>query len=313
MARNRFAKPGAAPTPLGEVLRRSIALAAEDAAPVHEHLERLAAQGAEPREVPLDALRAAARRPARAPDPVALEGLARSVARVGVLQPLMVRPLGANEDEDYEIVFGERRWRAARLAGLARVPVLVRDLSAEDADTLAAAENLQRRSLDRVEDVAAKLRLVAGLLGTTEAGAVAHLRRMRARPHEDTPERRAVEALFVQLGGETWRSFVTNGLPVRWLPEEVAAPLREGRLPYSKALLVARAPRDRRDDLLARALGGASHAALRAARAEPARPGGTDPLAAVRAKLDAAQLARLSPDDRRRAERLLRALDRLLS
>lgn len=311
MARNRFAGSGAVPTPLGEVLRRSIALAAEDAAPVHEHLERLAAGGAELREVPLDALRPAARRAGGTPAPADLQGLAASVARMGVLQPLLVRPIDPDED-GYEIVFGERRWRAARLVGLARVPVLVRALSPEDADTLAAAENLQRRRLDRVEDVAAKLRLVAALLGTTDAGAVSRLRRMHARPHEDTPERRAVEDLFARLGGETWRSFVTNGLPVRWLPEEVAAPLREGRLPYSKALLVARAPRDRRDALLALALGGASHAALRAARA-PRVPPGADPLAALRVKLDPARLARLSPDDRRRAERLLHDLDELLS
>ena len=78
----------------------------------------------------------------------ALNELADSIAQHGVLQPLLVRPI---KNGMYQIVAGERRWRAARIAGLSEVPVLIRELSDEETDQVALIENLQREDLNAVE------------------------------------------------------------------------------------------------------------------------------------------------------------------
>jgi ParB family chromosome partitioning protein len=82
----------------------------------------------------------------------ALEELAASIRSQGLLQPLLVRPLGPASPGKFEIVAGERRWRASRLAGLREVPVLIRTLSAQDTLAAALIENLQREDLNPVEE-----------------------------------------------------------------------------------------------------------------------------------------------------------------
>lgn len=83
-------------------------------------------------------------------DPAALEELAASIRSQGVLQPILVRP--AKEANQYEIIAGERRWRASRLAGLSHVPVLIKNLSDEEAMAVALVENLQRADLNPLEE-----------------------------------------------------------------------------------------------------------------------------------------------------------------
>lgn len=78
----------------------------------------------------------------------ALSELADSIEKYGVLQPLLVRPIG----DGYQLIAGERRWRAARMAGLTEVPVVIRELTDEEAATLALIENLQREDLNPVEE-----------------------------------------------------------------------------------------------------------------------------------------------------------------
>lgn len=82
-------------------------------------------------------------------DPAALAELADSIAAVGVIQPLIVRPIA---DGGYQIVAGERRWRAAQSAGLTEVPVIIRELSDKEVDEIALIENLQREDLNPVEE-----------------------------------------------------------------------------------------------------------------------------------------------------------------
>lgn len=82
-------------------------------------------------------------------DDEALQELADSIAKYGVLQPLLVRPVG---DNGYQLIAGERRWRAARLAGLTEVPVVVREMTDEEAAALSLIENLQREDLNPVEE-----------------------------------------------------------------------------------------------------------------------------------------------------------------
>ena len=83
-------------------------------------------------------------------DPAGLEALALSLRQQGILQPLLVRPVAGDR---YEIVAGERRWRAAQLAGLSEVPVMVRNLSDEEAQDAGAVENLQRQDLNIIDEV----------------------------------------------------------------------------------------------------------------------------------------------------------------
>ena len=82
-------------------------------------------------------------------DPASLAELADSIAAVGIIQPLIVRPLVSG---GYQIVAGERRWRAAQSAGLTEVPVVIRDLSDKEVDEIALIENLQREDLNPVEE-----------------------------------------------------------------------------------------------------------------------------------------------------------------
>ena len=82
-------------------------------------------------------------------DDAALGELADSIAKYGVLQPLLVRPLNGG---GYQLIAGERRWRASRLAGLTEVPVVVREMTDEEAAALALIENLQREDLNPLEE-----------------------------------------------------------------------------------------------------------------------------------------------------------------
>ncbi|MFC6591942.1 ParB/RepB/Spo0J family partition protein [Deinococcus lacus] len=93
----------------------------------------------------------AAYQPRQVFEPEALAELAQSIREKGVLQPLMVRPRG----DDFEIVAGERRWRASQLAGLTQLPVIIRDLSDREALEIAIVENLQREDLSPLEEARA--------------------------------------------------------------------------------------------------------------------------------------------------------------
>lgn len=84
-------------------------------------------------------------------DDNAISELAESIQQHGILQPILVRPIG---EQRYQIVAGERRWRAAKLIGLSEVPVIIRDLSDSEASQFALIENLQRENLNPIEEAA---------------------------------------------------------------------------------------------------------------------------------------------------------------
>ena len=94
--------------------------------------------------------------PRRDMHPDALEELAESIKEQGIMQPVVVRPLSENK---YEIIAGERRWRAAQLAGLAEIPALIRDVPDEAAIAMALIENIQREDLNPIEEAIALSRL----------------------------------------------------------------------------------------------------------------------------------------------------------
>lgn len=97
-------------------------------------------------------------------DEQALSELADSIAKHGVIQPLLVRPL---PDGSYQLVAGERRWRASRMAGLTEVPVVIKELSDDEAMALALIENLQREDLNAVEE-AQGIKSLMDTLGLTQ-------------------------------------------------------------------------------------------------------------------------------------------------
>lgn len=109
-------------------------------------------------------------------DEKSLNDLADSIRRYGLLQPLLVRPLPLG---GYQLVAGERRWRAARLAGLADVPVVVKELSDGDAAEIALVENLQREDLNPVEE-AMGYRTLMNEYGLTQDEVAAHVGRSRS-------------------------------------------------------------------------------------------------------------------------------------
>ena len=112
--------------------------------------------------VPLKQIHIAATQPRRYFDPKAISELAESIKQHGILQPLLVRPRART---GYELVAGERRYRAAKECGLKDVPVVIRKLSNEAAFQLALIENLQREDLNPVEETEGILHLLAIRLG----------------------------------------------------------------------------------------------------------------------------------------------------
>lgn len=122
--------------------------APEETLPSGEHLTRL----------PVETLRRGRYQPRREMDQGRLEELAASIRANGVMQPIVARALPSGKG--YEIIAGERRWRAAQLAGLDRVPVIVREVPDDVAMALALIENIQREDLSPVEEAVALKRLV---------------------------------------------------------------------------------------------------------------------------------------------------------
>lgn len=129
-----------------------------------------------------------------------LADLAASIKEKGVLSPILVRPLGADR---YEIVAGERRWRAAQRAKLHDVPVVVREMGDDQALEIAIIENVQRTDLSPIEEAAAYQQLIADF-------------------------HRTQEQVAEQVGKS--RSHVANLLRLLTLPEKVQALIRQGKL-----------------------------------------------------------------------------------
>jgi ParB family chromosome partitioning protein len=211
-----------------------------------------------PTEIPVDKIRPNPDQPRRRFDPAELERLADSIRRHGVLQPVVVRAV----DDGYELLVGERRWRASQAAGLEKIPVVVADVAPRDRLEVALVENVQRHDLNPIELALAFQALADTGLTQEEIGA--------------------------RVGFE--RATISNHLRLLDLPREMQADVESGALTsgHAKAILGVTSPerrrvlRDRivRDALsvrqseeLARELG----AATRARTAAPAKLRVLDP------------------------------------
>jgi ParB family chromosome partitioning protein len=109
-------------------------------------------------------------------DQVSLEELAASMKREGVLQPIIVRPVG---DGQYELIAGERRWRAAQIAGLLKIPALVREVDSDRVLEMTLIENLQREDLNPIESASA-FRALIDDLGLTQQEVAQRIGKQRA-------------------------------------------------------------------------------------------------------------------------------------
>ena len=125
--------------------------------------------------LPIERLTRGAYQPRTHMDERALQELAESIREQGIMQPILVRPISTDADDgaDYEIIAGERRYCAARMAGLDEVPVLVRDVSDEAAAAMTLIENMQREDLNPLEEARGIRRLIDEFGMTHEQAAVA--------------------------------------------------------------------------------------------------------------------------------------------
>lgn len=194
--------------------------------------------------VAISSIRLPQQQPRRYFDPEKLEQLTISVKKLGILEPLLVRLLHSGE---YELVAGERRYRAAQKAGLTEIPVVVRELTDEEALQLSLIENLQREDLNPVEETEAILQLLATQLSSSVQEARALLYRMQNEVKGKvtqnvlgSQEGELVKTMFDSLGLMSWESFVSSRLPLLNLPDEVIEALRQGQIEYTKAQAIAR-------------------------------------------------------------------------
>jgi ParB family chromosome partitioning protein len=177
-----------------------------------------------------------------------LDQLAASIAAHGVLQPILVRQIGMGR---YEIVVGERRFRAAQLAQQETVPAIVRELDDQASRLLALVENLQRHDLNPLEETDALLQLLSVALDKPLEDVVSTLMalndeaRGRARHSAvSTDERESVDRLFKEVGRFSLRSFVTHRLPLLSLPADLLEVVRTGHLEYTKVSALSRVKDD---------------------------------------------------------------------
>src|ERR1044072_8081941 len=146
--------------------------------------------GAEPSEVELDSIVPGPMQPRTHFDDASLESLADSIRAHGIVQPL----LGRRRGECYELIAGERRWRAAKLAGITRVPIIVKEVPDESLLEIALIENIQRENLNPIEEAQAYKKLIE-TVGLTQ------------------------ESLASRVGRD--RTYITNYLRLLRLPDDV--------------------------------------------------------------------------------------------
>lgn len=216
-----------------------------------------------PRKVPIDQIDPNPKQPRKNFDADAIDELASSIREHGVLEPVIVRPLAGR----YELVVGERRWRAARLAGLTEIPAIVRTLSDVEALELALIENIQREDLSPLEEAETYRRLmdefhmtqeqVAKRVGKSRSTVANSLRLLDLDPElRDEIQRGALTAghakalLSVTSKAERLslaQKVIDEGLSVRAI-ETLVAQKRETTKPKSRATGGAGRDMSRRSD-----------------------------------------------------------------
>ena len=192
--------------------------------------------------VNIESIRLPQQQPRRYFDPAKLQSLVQSISSQGILEPLLVRPI---EDNQYELVAGERRYRAAQTASLTEVPVVIRQLSETEALQIALTENLQREDLNPVEETEGILQLLALKLDSTQQEVISLLDRLinTKRGFTDNvvsnEKQQLIEEVFATVGRLSVESFRTHRIPLLNLPQDILEVLRQGKIEYTKAKAIA--------------------------------------------------------------------------
>ena len=192
-------------------------------------------------DLPIELISIETSQPRRYFDPDKLEQLADSIRKFGIIEPLLVRQKGSS----YFLVAGERRYRAAKIAELKTVPVVVRELSDEEALAVALVENLVREDLNPVEETEGILCLLALELQISVEEVKSLLYRWdneqkgKATNNVIGSEQQAqIKSVFEGLG-QSWQSFVNNRLPLLKLPDNILSEIRKGTIAYTKAKAIS--------------------------------------------------------------------------
>lgn len=173
-----------------------------------------------------------------------MQQLIESVREHGILEPLLVRPLSEGQ---YELVAGERRYRAAKEVGLEEIPIVSRDLNDRDAVRIALVENLQREDLNPIEETEAILNLISIELILGKDEVVTLLNRAANAKKRDqeltgnvSRQLEQITEMLSSLGNITPETFRTTRLLLLNLPADVLEALRQGQLEYTKAKAIAK-------------------------------------------------------------------------
>lgn len=192
--------------------------------------------------IPINKITLPKQQPRRYFDSEAMKSLVDSVKKEGILQPLLVRPVGKN----YELVAGERRYRAACEVGLAEVPVVIKEMSQEQAYGLTLTENLQREDLNPVEETEGILQLLILKLGIAQEEVISLLNQLANQKRGLTDnvvrskKQQQIEEVFATVGKLSCESFRSHRLPLLNLPEEILDALRQGKIQYTKAKAITK-------------------------------------------------------------------------
>lgn len=205
-------------------------------------------------EFPLDQITPRADQFRRSFDPSSIEALAASIGELGLLEPIVVRPRGGV----FEIVAGERRYRALRQLGWERAPVRIVAFDDAQAELAGAVENLNREDLTPLEEVYAVLSVLQHALGRPRDEVIAVITQVRSLELEgkrSESDAEPVTRLFKSLGYTSVNSFYANRLSLLRYPEDLLKAMREQGLAYTKARVLARLKdAEARRELLSRAL-----------------------------------------------------------
>ena len=196
------------------------------------------------KSVPVDLIQRGRYQPRRDIEPESLQELADSIRAQGLMQPIVIRPVS---DKRYEIIAGERRWRAAQLAGLDAIPALVRDVGDDAAIAMALIENIQREDLNPIEEASALQRLqtefeltqqqLAEAVGKSRSSVTnllrlmslqADVRRLLEHGDLDMGHARCLLALDGDLQSQAARTVVARGMSVRQTEALVRQWLKSG-------------------------------------------------------------------------------------
>lgn len=211
-----------------------------------------------PSSIAIEKIKLPSSQPRRYFSAQSMETLIASVKKDGILQPLLVRPI---INDEYELVAGERRYRAAQTIGLLEVPVVVREMSDIEATQYALTENLQREDLNPVEETEAILNLLALNLDKAIPEVISLLNQISnaKRGLTNNVVRKTdidmIEDIFKTLGRLSLESFRTHRLPLLNLSTDILDSLRQGEIAYTKAIALAKVKNEQqRKELLSEAI-----------------------------------------------------------